>query len=217
MALTSCLMWLCAPVLHVLIARDVFADIKRVAKKIQGSLPIVGLLSRLSAPGGGFDEIVSAGRQCDLQCWKRLRPPARHTAPAGLTPAAECSGRHLCWGTYAHTCCGSAGRLKAYFVGAHVHTVALPHPQECSCHFLYIQPGCSSFREACTTQPAHVLSISHTHKQHCPQDAGHHLLWHTACLHAFMPACLAGSLSDAVHVSNICCEPVLSRVLSLSF
>lgn len=36
---------------------DVFADIKRIAKKIQGALPIVGLVSRLSTPGGGFDEI----------------------------------------------------------------------------------------------------------------------------------------------------------------
>jgi hypothetical protein len=38
---------------------DPLADVKRIAKKIQGSLPIVGLLSRLSAPAGGFDEIVS--------------------------------------------------------------------------------------------------------------------------------------------------------------
>ncbi|KAF6251625.1 hypothetical protein COO60DRAFT_1298202 [Scenedesmus sp. NREL 46B-D3] len=36
---------------------DPFADIKRIAKKIQGALPIVGLVSRLSSPGGGFDEI----------------------------------------------------------------------------------------------------------------------------------------------------------------
>lgn len=42
------------------------ANVKRVAKKIQGSLPIVGLLSRLSAPGGGFDEIVSPSVQ--LRC-----------------------------------------------------------------------------------------------------------------------------------------------------
>lgn len=39
--------------------RDFMSNVKRVAKKIQGGLPIVGLLSRLSAPGGGFDEIVS--------------------------------------------------------------------------------------------------------------------------------------------------------------
>eukprot|EP00878_Enallax_costatus_P024746 GHUV01026431.1.p1 GENE.GHUV01026431.1~~GHUV01026431.1.p1 ORF type:complete len:220 (+),score=46.80 GHUV01026431.1:181-840(+) len=37
--------------------RDPFADVKRIAKKIQGALPIVGLLSRLSAPSGGFDEV----------------------------------------------------------------------------------------------------------------------------------------------------------------
>eukprot|EP00878_Enallax_costatus_P017290 GHUV01018158.1.p1 GENE.GHUV01018158.1~~GHUV01018158.1.p1 ORF type:complete len:152 (+),score=28.74 GHUV01018158.1:211-666(+) len=36
---------------------DPFADVKRIAKKIQGALPIVGLLSRLSAPSGGFDEV----------------------------------------------------------------------------------------------------------------------------------------------------------------
>jgi hypothetical protein len=43
----------------ICLRRDMMANIKRVAKKIQGGLPIVGLLSRLSAPGGGFDEIVS--------------------------------------------------------------------------------------------------------------------------------------------------------------
>lgn len=46
----------CLPTPHPL-CRDAFADIKRIAKKIQGALPIVGLVSRLSSPGGGFDEI----------------------------------------------------------------------------------------------------------------------------------------------------------------
>jgi hypothetical protein len=35
------------------------AQIGRLAKKIQGALPIVGLLSRLASPEGGFDEVVS--------------------------------------------------------------------------------------------------------------------------------------------------------------
>lgn len=61
------------------ICRDMLSNVKRVAKKIQGSLPIVGLLSRLSAPGGGFDEIVSPSVQqrCCLRhacgfhaCWR---------------------------------------------------------------------------------------------------------------------------------------------------
>lgn len=38
--------------------RSFGASIAKVAKKIQGSLPIIGLLSRLSAPEGGFDELV---------------------------------------------------------------------------------------------------------------------------------------------------------------
>lgn len=31
--------------------------VKKIAKKIQGSLPIIGLLSRLTAPEGGFGEV----------------------------------------------------------------------------------------------------------------------------------------------------------------
>lgn len=52
-------------------------NVKRVAKKIQGSLPIVGLLSRLSAPGGGFDEIVSVVLQCVGVCGSWTRGAAR--------------------------------------------------------------------------------------------------------------------------------------------
>ncbi|PNW85374.1 hypothetical protein CHLRE_03g183400v5 [Chlamydomonas reinhardtii] len=37
---------------------DFFSGIKAVAKKVQGSLPIVGLVSRLAAPEGGFDELA---------------------------------------------------------------------------------------------------------------------------------------------------------------
>jgi hypothetical protein len=33
-------------------------SVKRIAKQVQGALPIVGLLSRLAAPEGGFDELV---------------------------------------------------------------------------------------------------------------------------------------------------------------
>eukprot|EP00877_Chromochloris_zofingiensis_P002865 jgi/Chrzof1/1257/Cz01g46170.t1 len=36
-----------------------FGDsVRRIAKRIQGSLPIVGLLSRLASPEGGFDEVA---------------------------------------------------------------------------------------------------------------------------------------------------------------
>lgn len=63
-ALLMCMFWLLPGAqLYPFICRDMLANIKRVAKKIQGSLPIVGLLSRLSAPGGGFDEIVSPSVQ----------------------------------------------------------------------------------------------------------------------------------------------------------
>lgn len=37
---------------------DFFNTVKAVAKKVQGSLPIVGLVSRLAAPEGGFDELA---------------------------------------------------------------------------------------------------------------------------------------------------------------
>lgn len=36
----------------------------RLAKKIQGSLPIVGLISRLATPEGGFDETVAYPEFC---------------------------------------------------------------------------------------------------------------------------------------------------------
>jgi len=32
--------------------------VKKIAKKIQGSLPIIGLVSRLTAPDGGFDDLA---------------------------------------------------------------------------------------------------------------------------------------------------------------
>lgn len=33
-------------------------SLKQVGRKVQGGLPIVGLLSRLSSPSGGFDDVV---------------------------------------------------------------------------------------------------------------------------------------------------------------
>ncbi len=39
---------------------DFLESVKRIGKRIQGALPIVGLLSRLASPEGGFDEVVSA-------------------------------------------------------------------------------------------------------------------------------------------------------------
>jgi hypothetical protein len=35
-------------------------SVVKVAKKIQGALPIIGLISRLTADEGGFDELVRA-------------------------------------------------------------------------------------------------------------------------------------------------------------
>jgi hypothetical protein len=41
-------------------SRGAFGEIAKIAKKIQGALPIVGLISRLAAPEGGFsDDLVS--------------------------------------------------------------------------------------------------------------------------------------------------------------
>ncbi|KAG2499869.1 hypothetical protein HYH03_002160 [Edaphochlamys debaryana] len=37
---------------------DFMATVKAVAKRVQGSLPIVGLVSRWAAPEGGFDEVA---------------------------------------------------------------------------------------------------------------------------------------------------------------
>ncbi len=49
-----------ASIVHDWLCRnDFFSTVKAVAKKVQGSLPIVGLVSRLAAPEGGFDELVS--------------------------------------------------------------------------------------------------------------------------------------------------------------
>lgn len=38
--------------------RDFVEGIRKLGKSIQGGLPIVGLISRLTAPEGGFDELV---------------------------------------------------------------------------------------------------------------------------------------------------------------
>ncbi|KIZ00922.1 hypothetical protein MNEG_7037 [Monoraphidium neglectum] len=37
---------------------DFGESVKRIAKKIQGGLPVIGLLSRLASPQGGFDELA---------------------------------------------------------------------------------------------------------------------------------------------------------------
>lgn len=44
----------------VLLHRGFGESVKRIAKQVQGALPIVGLLSRLATPEGGigFDELV---------------------------------------------------------------------------------------------------------------------------------------------------------------
>lgn len=39
-------------------AGDFLANVARVAKKIQGSLPIIGLISRITSDEGGFDELA---------------------------------------------------------------------------------------------------------------------------------------------------------------
>ena len=33
-------------------------NVKRVGKQVQGGLPIIGLISRLTSPSGGFDQQV---------------------------------------------------------------------------------------------------------------------------------------------------------------
>lgn len=44
---------------HALCSVGGFADqVLKVAKKIQGALPIVGLISRITSTDGGFDELV---------------------------------------------------------------------------------------------------------------------------------------------------------------
>lgn len=40
--------------------RSFFDGVKKVGKQVQGGLPIIGLISRLSSPEGGFDDQVWA-------------------------------------------------------------------------------------------------------------------------------------------------------------
>ena len=42
----------------VLVFRGFVDVVKQFGRKLQGGLPIVGLISRLSSPGGGFDDLV---------------------------------------------------------------------------------------------------------------------------------------------------------------
>mmetsp|Transcript_12643 Transcript_12643/g.27341 ORF Transcript_12643/g.27341 Transcript_12643/m.27341 type:complete len:242 (+) Transcript_12643:98-823(+) len=44
-------------VCHAQSSGDFGENLKRIAKKVQGSLPVIGLLSRLASPEGGFDEL----------------------------------------------------------------------------------------------------------------------------------------------------------------
>ncbi len=55
----------------------------KIAKKIQGSLPIIGLVSRLAAPEGGFDELVRLG--CIATCSElhTASSNSRATQPCG--------------------------------------------------------------------------------------------------------------------------------------
>jgi hypothetical protein len=40
--------------------RSFFDSVKRVAKQVQGALPVIGLVSRLTSSEGGFDELVGS-------------------------------------------------------------------------------------------------------------------------------------------------------------
>ncbi len=44
--------------MHACVHRSFFDSIKRVAKKVQGALPVVGLVSRLASTEGGFDDLA---------------------------------------------------------------------------------------------------------------------------------------------------------------
>ena len=46
----------------IVLCRGLFGALFSFGKKVQGSLPIVGLISRLTSPEGGFDEQASAYR-----------------------------------------------------------------------------------------------------------------------------------------------------------
>ncbi len=77
---------------------SVFDSVKRIAKKIQGALPIVGLISRLATPEGGFDEQVRPRR-------------GRAAAPRLLLllllprPASPCVSQPMAWrGCRSHRC-----------------------------------------------------------------------------------------------------------------
>lgn len=77
---------------------DFGESVRRIAKKVQGALPVVGLLSRLASPEGGFDEVVSPGVQGGshkggkggsrrsrslLLCWRGTPRTARDAAGGG--------------------------------------------------------------------------------------------------------------------------------------
>jgi hypothetical protein len=57
----------------------------RIAKKVQGALPIIGLVSRLASPEGGFDELVG----CNLGI-EEAGTAAAHMFRLTLDPWCTC-------------------------------------------------------------------------------------------------------------------------------
>eukprot|EP00955_Chlamydomonas_euryale_P117961 366510-Chlamydomonas_euryale.AAC.6 len=80
--------------LAMVCARSLLDGIKRVAKKVQGGLPIIGLLSRLTSSEGGFDELVR-GRACTF-AWE-------YDTLAYLHPCMHACMAFLCWSVI-HLC-----------------------------------------------------------------------------------------------------------------
>lgn len=109
-------------------------SVKKVARKIQGKLPIVGLLSRLTSPGGGFDDESSYPEYCRTMIeasspqfrdalmqlserYKQVRPARQRDAGRGM-PAAWHRPGHA-WP--ATLCCCA---LISCCFGVHTHTQA---------------------------------------------------------------------------------------------
>lgn len=67
-------------------------NVKRVAKTIQGALPIIGLVSRLTADEGGFDDLVRISKSCR----PRHRPSISSAHNANLRfDHVRCMCRHI--------------------------------------------------------------------------------------------------------------------------
>jgi 1,3-beta-glucan synthase len=80
-----------APIVRAAAAEESFGDaVKRVAKRVQGALPVIGLLSRLTTPEGGFD---GQGNATYAEFSRGVYDdPARY--PAYATAASELEKRH---------------------------------------------------------------------------------------------------------------------------